>query len=143
VLTLRALRPATPQIADGVAYLRDRACVDGGWNYGNRSVYGENLPPYAQTTAAAMLALQQEDGQVFEQGLAALRTLWPREHQGALSLSMTLAFARHVGDPMEGDISPALASLFEKTGFLGDTVALAWAAIAMGPGLSILFGGNA
>jgi hypothetical protein len=140
-MTLRSLRPTATEITDGVAYLRDRACVGGGWNYGNRSVYGENLPPYAQTTAAAMLALRQEDGPVYEQGLGALRTLWPKEHQGALSLSMTLAFARHVRDPMEGDVSAALVSLFEKTGFLGDTVALAWAAIASGPGLAVLFGG--
>lgn len=143
VLALRTLRPSAPQITDGVGYLRDRACVGGGWNYGNRSVYGEDLPPYAETTAAAMLALHPEDGPVFEQGLVALRTLWPNERHGGLSLSMTLAAATAIGDPMAGDVSTELLSLFDQTGFLGDAVALAWGAIAMGPGLHALLEGVA
>lgn len=143
VLALRTLRPSAPQITDGVGYLLDRECVDGGWNYGNRSVYGEDLPPYAQTTAVAMLALHPEDGPAFEQGLAALRTLWPKERHGGLSLSMTLAVATATGDPMAGDVSTALFSLFDRTGFIGDTVALAWGAIATGPGLHVLLGGLA
>ena len=138
----RGLRPTAPEIADGVGYLGDRACVGGGWNYGNRAVYGEDLPPYAQTTAAAMLALRPGDGAVFEQGLAALGTLWPKERHGGLSLAMTLAAATAHGDPMRGDVSTAMASLFGESGFLGDTVALAWAAIATGPGLDTLIGGG-
>ena len=41
--------------------LRDRETVGGGWNYGNRVVLGEDLEPYAQTTAAALVALQRAD----------------------------------------------------------------------------------
>lgn len=142
VLALRSLRPTAPEIADGVGYLGDRACAGGGWNYGNRAVYGENLPPYAQTTAAAMLALRPSDGAVFEQGLAALGTLWPKERHGGLSLAMTLAVATAHGDPMTAEVSRAMTSLFQESGFLGDTVALAWAAIATGPGLDTLIGGG-
>ncbi|MEP7059300.1 MAG: hypothetical protein ABI828_01095 [Actinomycetota bacterium] len=142
VLALRALRPEAPQIGDGVAYLADRACADGGWNYGNRSVYGENLPPYAQTTAAAVLALRSVDGAVYDQGLAALRLLWPRERRGALSLAMTLAAATAQGDPMAAQVGATLRSLFRESGFLGDTVALAWAVIATGPGLGTMIGGG-
>ena len=141
LLALRTLRPSAPQITDGVSYLADRACVGGGWNYGNRTVYGEDLPPYAQTTAAAMLALRPEDGRMFDQGLAALRALWPRERDGGLSLSTTLAAATAHGDPMVAAVSDALHALFERTGFVGDTVALAWGAIATGPGLETLLGG--
>src|SRR5919108_175844 len=35
---LRLTRPTSPRIADGVALLRDRESVGGGWNYGNREV---------------------------------------------------------------------------------------------------------
>jgi hypothetical protein len=141
VLALRALRPAAAQIADGVGYLRDRACVDGGWNYGNRSVYGEDLPSYAQTTAAAMIALRPGDGAVFERGMAALGDLWQQERHGGLSLSMTLAAATVHGDPMAGAVLDAFHTLLERTGFLDDTVALAWGAIATGAGLDVLMGG--
>ena len=50
---LRVTRPTSSRIADAVALLKDRESVGGGWNYGNREVLGEELPPYAQTTAAA------------------------------------------------------------------------------------------
>ena len=141
LLALRTLRPSAPQISDAVGYLRDRACVGGGWNYGNRTVYGEDLPPYAQTTAAAVLALHPEDGQMFDQGSAALRALWPKESDGGLSLSTTLAAAIAHGDPMAAAVSSALYALFDRTGFVGDTVALAWGTIATGPGLDTLLGG--
>jgi hypothetical protein len=143
VLALRALRPTAPEIVDGVGYLGDRACAGGGWNYGNRAVYGEDLPPYAQTTAAAMLALRPGDGAVFEQGLAALRALWSKERLGGLSVAMTLAAATAHGDAIASEVSTAMESLFDESGFLGDTVALAWAAIASGPGLDRLMGGGA
>ena len=142
VLALRALRPAAAQITDGVAYLRDRACLAGGWNYGNRVVYGEELPPYAQTTAVALLALRPGDGAVFEQGFGVLRSLWLKERQGGLSLAMSLAAASAHGDAMVAQTSAALFELFARTGFLGDTVALAWGVIATGPGVSTLLGGG-
>jgi hypothetical protein len=142
VLALRTCRPDASEIADGVAYLGDRACVGGGWNYGNREVYGEDLPPYAETTAAALLALRPGDGAVFDRGWAALGRLWRAERQGGLSLAMTLAVATSIRSPMAGDVSRSLSVLFDRTGFLDDTVALAWGAIATGPGLDTMFGGS-
>jgi hypothetical protein len=44
----------------GVEMLRDRACVDGGWNSGNSVVYGVALRPHVEATAIALLALQDE-----------------------------------------------------------------------------------
>ena len=44
----------------GVEMLRDRACVDGGWNSGNSVVYGVPLRPHVEATAIALLALQDE-----------------------------------------------------------------------------------
>ena len=42
---------------------------------------------------------------------------------------------------MVGAVSDALYTLFERTGFMEDTVALAWGVIATGPGLDTLLGG--
>lgn len=39
-------------------FLRDRMCVGGGWNYGNVTVLGRNLPPYPETTGMALAALR-------------------------------------------------------------------------------------
>ena len=59
LLAMRVARPqATAVIEDGLATLHDRECAGGGWNYGNRVVLDEDLPPYAQTTAVATMALQ-------------------------------------------------------------------------------------
>ncbi len=135
VLALRLLRPAAEAaIADGVALLEDRECVGGGWNYGNRVVLGEELPPYAQTTAVALLGLQGLGLPAVARGLAALRRLW-RAERGGLTLAQALAALRLAGDPEAGAVERALARRFEETGFLGDAVALAWAAIATGEGL--------
>jgi hypothetical protein len=45
----------------GVEMLQDRACVGGGWNAGNSVVYGVPLTPHVETTAIALLALQDEE----------------------------------------------------------------------------------
>lgn len=41
----------------GVALLRDRRCVDLGWNYGNKRVLEEVLPSYPETTGIALVGL--------------------------------------------------------------------------------------
>lgn len=42
----------------GEEMILNRRCRDGGWNYGNRTVYGVPLPSYPETTALALLGLQ-------------------------------------------------------------------------------------
>jgi hypothetical protein len=44
--------------ASAKRFLLDRMCVGGGWNYGNVSVLGRNLPPYPETTGMALAALR-------------------------------------------------------------------------------------
>jgi hypothetical protein len=138
LLALRVLRPDSAAIADGLATLADRQCSDGGWNYGNPVVLGEELPGFAQTTAAALIGLQGAADEIVQPGLAALRALWRAEHQGALSLAMATAALRLHEDPDAREAEDALQQLSEGAGFLGDTVSLAWAAIATGPGLDRL-----
>ncbi len=40
------------------AMMLDRACPDGGWNHGNGRVLGQDLRPYPDTTALALLAMR-------------------------------------------------------------------------------------
>jgi hypothetical protein len=138
VLALRILRPGSPAIADGFATLADRQCADGGWNYGNPLVLGEELPAFAQTTAAAMMGLQRADREVVRRGRRALGRLWRDEREGGLSLAMATAALHLHGDPDALDAESSLVDLFARTGFLGDLGALAWAVIATGPGLERL-----
>jgi hypothetical protein len=64
LLAVKMLRPhlgsACPaqRIEQAERLLEDRMCVDGGWNYGNKRVMGYILEPYPDTTALALLALQ-------------------------------------------------------------------------------------
>jgi len=51
------------RIAEAETLLLDRACVRGGWNYGNSNMLGHELHPYVPTTALAVLALQGRDAE--------------------------------------------------------------------------------
>jgi hypothetical protein len=136
VLALRLFRPGAAAIDDGIGMLRDRETAGGGWNYGNRVVLGEDLAPYAQTTAAAMVALQRADFELESRGLSTLRRLWREEREGGLSVAIATAALRLHGDA-DADISErAMFESFERTAFMDDVVTLAWAAIATGPALT-------
>ena len=138
VLALRLLRPsAQTEIQDGLSVLADRECPGGGWNYGNSVVYDTPLPPYAHTTAAALIGLQGALTGPFERGMTTLAKLWSAE-PGRLSLAMTLAAFRLGGRPEASEVELALSDELERTDPLGDVVALAWTAIATGPGLDRL-----
>ena len=142
VLALRRLRPAAPEIADGLRVLADRECVGGGWNYGNRVVYGTELAPFVQTTAAALLALQGAAPELVARGRRVLRDR-ALEEQGGLSLAVAHTALRLTGDAPPTAIEDALAARFEATAFLGDVTATAWAALATGPAFERLrVGGN-
>jgi hypothetical protein len=128
---LRVARRSSSRIADAVALLRDRASVGGGWNYGNREVLGEELPPYSQTTAAALIGLRRLDPDLEIQGLDSLRRLWRAEAAGGLSLAMAMAAFRIHGDPSDAEkVGVALERLLGETQLLGDGIALGWAALA-------------
>jgi hypothetical protein len=49
---------ADERIGVAEAMLHDRACSDGGWNYGSSNVYGQELFPYVSTTALGLMAMQ-------------------------------------------------------------------------------------
>lgn len=128
---LRLARPSSRRIGDAVNLLRDRASVGGGWNYGNREVLGEELPPFAQTTAVALIGLRGFDPDLEMRGLGILRRLWRDESAGGLSLATAMAAFRIHGDDSEAELVKAsLQRLVERTGLEGDGIASAWAALA-------------
>jgi len=61
-LALIALRKAGhgnhSRVAEGIELLLDRQLPDGGWNYGNKTVYGRELHPMPGPTGLALQALE-------------------------------------------------------------------------------------
>ncbi|HSL11009.1 MAG TPA: hypothetical protein VLA82_06805 [Actinomycetota bacterium] len=135
-LALKRFRPGSPRIEQGVALLRDRRSVGGGWNYGNRLVLGEELPPFAHTTAIAVLALHGLDDDLEREGSERLRSLWREERDGPISLALSRAAFTAVGDDDEvRAVERALDDVVHGSDLLADTVTAAWIAIVTGDGL--------
>ena len=62
VLALKAVgKGQHPRCREGVLLLHDRLLPDGGANYGNTFVFGQELVPHVQPTGLAMLALAGEE----------------------------------------------------------------------------------
>lgn len=136
LLVLKLLRPDAPQIADGDAVMSDRECHDGGWNYGNKEVFGILYEPFLQTTAIGLLSVQDRTDGLRERALSVVSRLW-RAEPGGLGLGQAAA-ALHALDRPDPDLDAALVSLVASTRLLGDTVALAWTAIALGDGINVM-----
>src|SRR5262249_21569539 len=50
-----------PRVPEGLRLIRDRAVEGGGWNYGNKSVFGRALRPQPAPTGIALLTLSAID----------------------------------------------------------------------------------
>jgi hypothetical protein len=134
----RVARPASSAAREAVALLRDRESLGGGWNYGNRTVLGEELAPFAQTTAIALIGLRGSDAELEARGLSALRRLWPVESAGGLSLATALAAFRLLDAADADAVRVALEDLVDATRLRDDVVSLGWAALALGDGLKVI-----
>ena len=130
LLVLKLLRPKAEQIADGNAVMSDRECHGGGWNYGNKQVFGTLYEPFLQTTAAGLLSVQDRTDGIRERAVAVVGRLW-RAEPGGLGLGQASA-ALHAVDRADSDLDAALTTLVAGTKLFGDVVALAWTAIAFG-----------
>ena len=140
LLATRILRPGdTATIDDGVEILSTRETDAGGWNYGNASVNGTDLTPYVQTTAIAVIALAGLDVAAVGRGIDHLHRAALSE-RGGMSLAMTLlAFRLAADDPaFETELAAALVAQYDRTAFLANRGALAWAVLATAPGTSPL-----
>jgi len=122
-------RAARARIQEGERMILDRACRGGGWNYGNSRVLDEELEPYPDTTAIALLALQDRSGEGVRAGMAALRRMLGEVDSGLALALATLCFRAH--DLDASPFAQRLGARFEATGFLGETRVLALAALAL------------
>lgn len=133
LLATKILRPTDSATrSEATRILRERRSPDGGWNYGNASVNGVDLSGYAQTTAVALIALQDEPVSLIGPPLSFLGRRW-RDEPGGLTLAQTLVALRlHDGDGTS-DVLRALVAVHRRSAFLGNVLALAWAALATAP----------
>lgn len=111
VLALKSCGQAHhPRVAQAERMLLDRACRDGGWNYGNHTVLGVSLAGYPSTTAWATLALQNaaDAAAAREKGLEFLEREIPKR-PSALALSLGTLCVAAFGRPA-GQFAQALAA---------------------------------
>ncbi|MCX6544707.1 MAG: hypothetical protein NTV05_09890 [Acidobacteria bacterium] len=107
------------RIEEAERLLFDRQCPDGGWNYGNSEVLGQQLHAFVPPTALALLALhdRRERSEV-RRALDFLRGAWRHEPAG-MALGLSLLCVRAYGLPAN-EIEAALTAAFEKCEFLGN-----------------------
>ncbi|MEJ2320557.1 MAG: prenyltransferase/squalene oxidase repeat-containing protein [Gemmatimonadales bacterium] len=139
LIAVKSLRPdlkgrhARDRIDEAERMILDRVCMGGGWNYGNSKVLGEELWPYPDTTALALIALQDfPRPESLEQSLAALREM-VEDRASVLSLALAvLALQLHGRDVSA--VRSRLVERFEGERRPADTRSLAFAALAMADG---------
>jgi Squalene-hopene cyclase C-terminal domain len=121
------------RIEQGESMIYDRMCAGGGWNYGNSIVYGEKLWPYADTTAIALIALQnRQNAEKIQGSFAALENALSTGESGlALSWSV-LCYELYGRD--SANLKKRLIRGLETTGFLGECKSLALYILALADG---------
>jgi hypothetical protein len=93
--------PARARILEAERLLIDRCCHEGGWNFGNANVMGQDLFPHVPTTAIALLALQgRREEPAVVRSLAFLESHWSDE-PSPLALGLSLICLHTYGRPVE------------------------------------------
>jgi len=132
---LLAVNARTPEDratrAEALGLLADRQCADGGWNFGNASVYDVDLRSYPQTTAIALIALQGAAQGLVGPALRYLADAW-RLEPGGLTLAQTVLALRLHGAALAAPLE-AFRRLVTRTAGASRPLALAWGALATGP----------
>lgn len=136
LLALKKLGPALPhpetyrRIDEGERMLYDRTCRQGGWNYGNSRVLEEDLWPYPDTTALALMALQDATRRrEIQRGLEALNRML-KETDSDLALALSILCFQIYGR----DTAPLLLRLadrMERVLQFGETRTVALSALAL------------
>ncbi len=134
---LLAVNALTPDDAatrrEAVDLLLARQCADGGWNFGNASVYDVDLRGYAQTTAMGLIALQQGHASVVARAFDFLRRSWRLEPGGLTVAQALVAFRLHGLRDGVPELVSALEEISRRASFREKPLAVAWAVLATGP----------
>ena len=118
---------------EAVELLVSRQCADGGWNFGNASVYDVDLRGYAQTTAFGLIALQHGHEDVAARALGFLRRSWRLEPGGLTVAQALAAFRLHRVDGAVRELVAALDEISRRPSFAERPLAVAWATLSTGP----------
>ena len=116
-------------IVEGESLLRQRMCKEGGWNYGNARVLGEELRPYPLTTAIALIALQGQASPECQKSLGYLQRAAPKE-RSALALCMT-AHCFSLYNIEAESCMRAASALYDETRFFQNIKTSALALLAL------------
>ena len=136
LIALKKLKPhlddsrTRGRIRQGELLLYDRMCEGGGWNYGNKRVLGEAIPPYPDITAVALIALQDRQAESANQlsWQALLRMLVQTKSGLTLSWAIICA-ALYSLETSESRM--LLTKSYEQTGFLDETKSISLALLAL------------
>ena len=135
LIALKKLAPflqqtnAAERIRQGELLLYDRICKGGGWNCCGSEVLGKDLLPYPDTTAIALIALQNNrTTDTNQQSLSALRKMLTQVQSG-LALSWSILCLALYGEEVS-EWRQLLVRNYEQSGFLGETKTLALALLA-------------
>lgn len=90
-----AEKVADERIEMGVRMILDRQCRDGGWNYGNKRVLGEDLESFPETTALALIGLCGRSGPQVARGMQCALDHWRRGPRGLAQALLRIAFRMH------------------------------------------------
>jgi hypothetical protein len=114
---------------EGDELIYARACKEGGWNYGNSRVLGEELRPYPLTTALALIALQDTpDRTENRKGREYLKKSIDDE-KSALALSLA-ALSLQIYGVETSHIRQKICDLYAETHFFSDVRTTALALLA-------------
>lgn len=117
------------RISEAEEMLYDRMCAGGGWNYGNSQVLGEDLPPFADVTALALIALQRyARGPRNRQSLERLPGLMTAAGSGLALAWGTICLAVYGVDVTTW--AWRLSRRYGETAFLGETKSVALGLLA-------------
>ena len=114
----------------GVDMVLDRVCLGGGWNSGNSVVYGVPLPAQVESTAIALLALQDEERTSMIQGQFGLAQTEIPTIESAESLAWCILSLFVYQEPVE-HLKARLATLVGDGHDIRNNATLATAILAL------------
>ena len=126
---------AGPHIREAERLLYDRMCSGGGWNHGNSNAYGVAIPPYPETTALALIALQDREAEAPNRASLGRLVAMLAEAESGLSLSLAILCFSVRGQDV-GVWQRRLSRCYARSGFLEETRVVALALLALSERIS-------
>jgi hypothetical protein len=90
-----------PRAIEGRKLLEDRCIPEGGWNYGNKTVFNHTLMPFWDTTALALLALGETNKELTSKNIDFLERSLPEIHSLYSSACVAICLERFSRDTNE------------------------------------------